>query len=205
MSQSLILLGGGGHALSCYDIIAENSQFILKGYIADTLSTIFSTPSVILPYIGDDSCIPYLSSQDHKFLVAVGQIRSSSVRRNLFKLLVQNNSYVPAIKAKSASVSQTSFLDSGTICMGYSYLGPLTSIGKNCIINTRSTIEHGASIGNHCHISTGALINGECRIGDDVFIGSGAIIYNNVSIGKGAIISAGAIVKHDILPGLVYK
>ena len=39
-------------------------------------------------------------------------------------------------------------------------------IGKNCIVNNKSLIEHDVVIGNHCHISTGAIINGNVRIGD---------------------------------------
>ena len=40
-----------------------------------------------------------------------------------------------------------------------------TTIGSNCIINTKSLIEHDCLIGHNVHISTGAIINGHTKIG----------------------------------------
>ena len=37
-------------------------------------------------------------------------------------------------------------------------------IGKNCIINTGSILEHDTNIGDNCHISTGAIVNGGVTI-----------------------------------------
>ena len=51
-------------------------------------------------------------------------------------------------------------------------------IGKNCIINNKSLVEHDVEVGDNCHISTGSIINGNCIVGDNTFIGSGSIIVN---------------------------
>ena len=69
------------------------------------------------------------------------------------------------------------------------------SIGKNCIINTKSLIEHDATIKDHCHISTGAIINGSVLVGEESFIGSGTITHHNTSITNNCVISAGTIFK----------
>ena len=41
---------------------------------------------------------------------------------------------------------------------------PGAKIGKNCIINTNSIIEHDVEVKDNCHISTKAIINGSSTI-----------------------------------------
>ena len=33
-------------------------------------------------------------------------------------------------------------------------------IGDNCILNTKSLVEHDAIVEDHCHISTSSIVNG---------------------------------------------
>ena len=37
-------------------------------------------------------------------------------------------------------------------------------IGRHCIINTKSNIEHDVIVKDFCHISTCAVVNGNCVI-----------------------------------------
>ena len=66
--------------------------------------------------------------------------------------------------------------------MNHAVVNAKSKIGKNCIINTKSNIEHGVSIGEFCHISTCAVVNGDSIIGRGTFIGSNATISNGVLI-----------------------
>ena len=68
-------------------------------------------------------------------------------------------------------------------------------VGKNCIINTKSLVEHDTIIGDHVHISTGAIINGSCKIMSESFLGTGSIVFNNVNLKK-RIIPAGEKIKN---------
>ena len=79
--------------------------------------------------------------------------------------------------------------------MNHAVVNAKSKIGKNCIINTMSNIEHSVSVGDFCHISTCAVINGDCVIGNGTFVGSNATISNNVTINENSIISAGKFIK----------
>jgi len=78
-------------------------------------------------------------------------------------------------------------------------------IGKNCIINTNSVIEHGVKIKDHTHISTGVIINGETNIGSKVFIGSGSVISNNIKIEDSCIVGSGLNVKSNLKKKSIIK
>ena len=63
-------------------------------------------------------------------------------------------------------------------------VGAKVKIGKNCIINSNSLIEHGSIIGDHSHISTSVTINSGVKIGENCFIGSNSVVKQLVSIKK---------------------
>lgn len=71
-------------------------------------------------------------------------------------------------------------------------------IGRNVILNTRSSVDHDVSIGDNSIISPGAIICGNVKIGRNVFVGAGAVIIQNIQIGNGCIIGAGTVVRHNI-------
>ena len=56
-------------------------------------------------------------------------------------------------------------------------------IGKGCIVNTCSSIDHDCRIGNYSHIAVGSHICGTVEIGSRCWIGAGSIISNNISKG----------------------
>ena len=79
--------------------------------------------------------------------------------------------------------------------MNHAVVNANSSIGKNCIINTKSNIEHGVSIGDFCHISTCSVINGDSVVGSGTFVGSNATISNGIILKDNSVISAGKFVK----------
>ena len=201
-NKNIILVGGGGHARASADIINNSkTNFNIIGYAdikkIDDMST--------YKYLGtDDVLINYVDSS--YFLVTVGQIKSYSKRKQLFELLVQINAKVISVSSKNSYISSSSKIDSGTIVMHGVIIQTNVEIGKNCIINDKSLIEHDCRVGDHCHISTGAILNGNVIVGNGVFIGSSEVIRNNVTIADDCVIGMGVIIKHDILkPGTLIK
>lgn len=70
-----------------------------------------------------------------------------------------------------------------------------TQIGKGCIINTLSNIEHDVIIGDYCHISTGAMVNGDCKVGENTFLGSQSVMVNATSIPANSVFAAGCMIR----------
>ena len=53
---------------------------------------------------------------------------------------------------------------------------------KNCIINTKSLIEHDCIIEDNCHISTASVINGGVTVKEDTFVGSNSVSKEHIEI-----------------------
>ena len=193
--NQIILVGGGGHCISCIDVIEQENKYTIKGILDEN-----SKPPELLgyPILGDDSLIEEYAKQGFSFLITVGQIKSASIRQKIAKQLKQHNATIATVVSPVAYVSKHAKIKKGTIVHHHAILNANATIGEHCIINTKALIEHGATIQDFCHISTGAIINGDCTIGANSFIGSNSVLAQCVIIGENKVISAGKFVKNNL-------
>ena len=191
MNRPLILVGGGGHCKSVIDV-AEGAGYTILG-ILDKPEEVGKQ---VLDYkvIGTDDDIPQLAAKAD-FIITVGQIRSSAIRRRIAERIDAAGGHLATIIAADATVSKYATIGEGTVILHKCVVNADARIGRHCIINTMANIEHEAQIGDFCHISTGVMVNGQTRIGADTFIGSGSTLYNNIEIPEGSIVPAGSIVR----------
>ena len=82
--------------------------------------------------------------------------------------------------------------------MAGAVINPGVRIGKGCIINTCSSMDHDCVVGDYVHIAVGSHLCGTVSVGDGTWIGAGATVSNNVSICSDCMIGAGAVVIKDI-------
>jgi sugar O-acyltransferase (sialic acid O-acetyltransferase NeuD family) len=201
--DKILLIGSGGHARACIDVIEATNQFEIKGLIEKVGEK--NNVNLGYPIIGTDSDLQDLRKQHSYAFITVGQIKSPIPRKKLYLSLKELDFTLPIIISPKAYVSKHSQIGEGTIIMHGAIVNANAIIGKNCIINNCSLIEHDVEIGDHCHISTGAIINGEVSVGDKTFLGSGAIAKQCISIGNNCIIGAGVVVNRDIKPDQLMK
>ena len=201
--DKILLLGAGGHARSCIDVLEEENQFEIAGLIEKGES--ITNESLGYPVIGTDDDLKVLRQQYKNALITVGQIKSPKIRIKLYQLLKELDFTLPVIVSPHAYVSKHAQIGEGSIIMHGVIINANAKIGNNCIINNRALIEHDAVIGDHCHIATGAIINGEVSVGNETFIGSGAVTKQAISIGKNCVIGAGVVLKNDIESNKVVK
>jgi sugar O-acyltransferase (sialic acid O-acetyltransferase NeuD family) len=201
--DKILLIGAGGHARSCIDVIETEGQFKIAGMIEKEKSITNGNLGYLI--LGTDDDLKNLRKKYDYAFITVGQIKSPAIRLKLFQLLKELDFTLPAIVSPRAYISKHAQVDEGTIIMHGAIVNANAKIGKNCIINTRALIEHDAVIGDHCHIATGAIINGEVSVGNETFIGSGAVTKQAISIGKKCVIGAGVVLKNNIESNKVVK
>ena len=192
---SLILIGAGGHAHACIDVIEQHGQYQIAGLVG--MPAEMHALHLGYSVMATDSDLPQLAKAKHYMLITLGQIQSPANRIRLYQQATELGCQFPVIIAPTAHVSRHAIIGAGTIVMHGAIVNAGARVGKNCIINTRALIEHDATVEDHCHISTGAILNGEVNVGAGSFVGSGSIIKEGVSIGKGCIVGIGLSVRHN--------
>ena len=201
--DEIILVGAGGHARACIDVIEQSGQFKIAGLVEK--SKLNNQENLGYPIIGTDDDLQDLRQKYSHSLITVGQIKSPKIRIKLYQLLKELDFTLPVIVSSQAYVSKHAQIGEGTIIMHGVIINANAKVGNNCIINNSALIEHDAVIGDHCHIATGAIINGEVSVENETFIGSGAVTKQAISIGKNCVIGAGVVLKNDIESNKVVK
>ena len=190
MKPQIILVGGGGHCVSCIDVIEQDGKFEIAG-IVDANN---SRDQVLgYPVLGGDDDLPILQKTYEYALVTIGQIKTPMTRMKLFERLTLLGFNLPSIISPRAYVSRYSVIGDGSIIMHDALINAQAEIGNNCIINTKALIEHDSKIGSHCHISTGAIINGGVTVGCGAFVGSNAVVRESSQINESFFVRSGSL------------
>lgn len=198
----LILVGAGGHARACIDVIESHGGFDIIGLVG--LDDERGMQVLGYNVVATDADLPALVAQYGHALVTAGQIRSPVLRRSLYGNLVEVGCQIPVITASSAYLSKHATVGDGTIIMHGAIVNAGAKIGRNCIINTGAIVEHGAFIGDHCHISTGAILNGDVRVGDGTFIGSRSVLKQGLVVGPECVVGMGLTLRRDLVEGTLF-
>jgi len=192
---SLILIGAGGHARACIDVIEQFGHYQIAGLVG--MPQEVNTQHLGYTVIATDNELPELARSYQYAFIAVGQIQSPDIRMHLYQQAINLGFQLPSIIAPTAHVSRHAVIGVGSIVMHGAIVNAGAKVGNNCIINTRAVVEHDVTVEDHCHISTGVILNGGVKISAASFIGSGSVIREGVSIGKRCVVGMGLSVRHD--------
>lgn len=207
----LLLIGGGGHCRSCIDVIESTEIYDIVGIVVEDNAM----PNNLTPYsmaynmpysiAGSDADLPQLLQQTPHCFIALGQIKTSDLRKKIFADLKSMGAVLPTIISPFSQVSETAKIGEGTIVMHQAMVNAYSQIGDNCIINSKALIEHDCVVANNTHISTGAILNGEVSIGENCLVGSATIIKQGIELADEVTVGAGSLVLSSITNAGTYK
>jgi sugar O-acyltransferase (sialic acid O-acetyltransferase NeuD family) len=192
---AILLVGAGGHAASCIDVIEQHGRFRIAGLIGMPREA--GTRVLGYEVLGGDDLLPALAATSRHAVVAVGHIKTAAPRMGIFERLTQLGFELPVIVSPRACVSPHATIGAGTIVMHGAVVNARARIGRNCILNSQSLVEHDAQVGDHCHVATGAILNGAVSIGEGSFVGSRACVRQEIRIGARCVIGMGERVLSD--------
>lgn len=187
MSESVIIIGAGGHAKVIADIVLKNGDTLL-GFLDDSK---INKNIVGFPVLGKVEDIEQYKDKAN-FIIGIGNnyIRQSIAEKN-------NVSWHTAIHP-SAQIGLDVNVGEGTVVMANTVINSSAYIGNHCIINTGAIVEHDNIIEDYVHISPNATLCGTVYIGELTHIGAGVTIKNNIRICPDVVVGAGGVVVKDI-------
>lgn len=180
----LIIIGASGHGKVVADIA------VLNGYkdivFLDDDGDVKKCAG--WPVIGKSNEAP-----EGEVFVAIGNLET---RRRMIELY--KNKIQPVLIHPKAIVAKDVEIGAGTAIMAGAVINPGVRMGKGCIINTSSSVDHDCIIADYVHVSVGAHLSGTIELGEGTWIGAGAVVSNNLTICGGCMIGAGAVVIKSI-------
>jgi UDP-perosamine 4-acetyltransferase len=198
MAESIVMLGGGGHAL----VVAEAA--LLAGFRVVGLYDDHLEPSasrlLAIPRLGGFE-EGLAGTGTVASILAVGDI---PLRARLLAKLARSGSRLiaPPIVHPSAVVHSSATVGRGV------YIGPtavvhsFAVVGDHAIINSGAIVEHESHVGANAHVAPGAVLGGRVIVGPGTLVGLGSRVLPNVSIGADAVIGAGTVVIREVAAGM---
>lgn len=203
----MLVAGAGGHALECFDILAQNDLPDLLEFFDD----ITTEQRVLQKYaiIRELTRVESNFAKDPRFILAVGNPRYrllfyekfTRAGGTLVNLLGFQNTISPYARFEGADI------------FNHCFIGSLVQIGKGTLVNTGTQVHHEVEIGEFCEISPRAVILGAATIGNQTRIGANATVLPKIKIGSHVTIGAGSVITKDVpdnvtvvgVPGRIIK
>ena len=186
--NDIVIMGIGGHASMCIDILLAQNEFNLVGFI-DKIET--SDKKYNLNYLGSLENLDYLISKGLKNLVIgvgfAGQLKKRDKYYNEFSKKIN----IPTIIHKKSIIENSARIKGGCQIMAGAIIGSNVSIDSNCIINSGAIISHDSTIKKSSHITPGAILAGNVTVGKRCTIGMGSTIYLGLEILDDEVINNG--------------
>lgn len=192
---SVLVIGAGGHARVCIDVLDGIGISVVGCLSRDGLPT----GVLPVPVLGPDSELEgRISAGQREVFIAVGDNRT---RLGVWNRAMGAGAHLVSAVAPSATCSRWATLGGGTILMPGAIVSAGAELGHAVIVNTNASIDHDCVIGDGVHVAPGVAIAGGVRIDRGAFVGVGASIVPGVHVGEYATIGAGAVVLDDVEPG----
>jgi len=189
----LVLLGAGGHASSCRDIVESIWDYSISLGGRITMDAVVQDTRTIT-----DAQWRYYCEYFAGFILGIGQIHSPENRERVVVTVKGYGGNFVTLISPFARVSPKAYIGEGTIVMPGACVNAGAKIGDFVILNTGCIVEHDAEVYGFSHISTGAVINGDCVVGPRCFIGSNAVLLNQIIVRKETTVGAGSVVTKNI-------
>ena len=203
MRKNLVLIGAGGHARSCIDVIEQEGKFKIIGIVG--LESELGLQVNGYEVIATDKDLSTLVGKAQFALIALGQISSPDARASLYQRASKARFELASVVSPSAYVSPSAQIGKGPIIMHGAIINAGVTVGSNCIVNSRALLEHDTQVLDNCHISTGAILNGGVLVEEGCFIGSGTIVKQGVSIGERSVVGMGSFLRTSLSANSVYQ
>jgi len=202
--NSIILLGGGGHAKVLIDLVNERSDYQITGILDPVLKVGLRIKGFTV--LGTDAELPKLRDQGiPNVAIAVGSVKCNLLRKKLFDQSQKLGFKIPALVHPRSIVSADVKISDGVQIMAGAIIQTDTTLGEGTVINTGVQVDHDCRIGSQVFLSPGVVLSGGVIVGNNAFVGAGAVVIQGVRIGDNAVIAAGAVVIQDVEDGALVK
>lgn len=134
------------------------------------------------------------------FCIAIGNPHGG-VRIQLHERLLAAGLQPVTLAHPNAQIAPNASLGAGCQLMAGAIVNPEARLGRQCIINTKASVDHECLLADGVELAPGATLCGIVRVGCNGWIGAGATVLPRITIGRDATVGAGAVVIRDVPDG----
>jgi sugar O-acyltransferase (sialic acid O-acetyltransferase NeuD family) len=190
-NKKLLIIGASGHGKVVADIAIKMHTWQSIAFLDDDESIKTSMGLEVIGKTAD----AFTYKEEADFFVAIG---NNATREKIQEKLIEQGLNIVSLIHPSAVIGADVEIGMGTAVMAGVVINSSSRIGKGCIINTSSILDHDNVMEDYVHISPGVNLAGTVKVGKGSWLGIGSVVSNNVNICSACKVGAGAVVVKDI-------
>jgi sugar O-acyltransferase (sialic acid O-acetyltransferase NeuD family) len=197
MKNNIIIIGSSGHAKVIIDIIEKENRYSIIGLVDNNRKT--GEETLGYKIIGKDRNIPTLMKK-HSLAGGIIAIGDNWIRKQVsdkIKAIAPSFRFITAIHP-NAQIGKNVQIGDGTAIMAGVIINPDSRVGRHCILNTNSSLDHDCNLSDFSSLAPNVTTGGNVKIGKYSAVSLGANIIHGITINEHAIIGAGAVVIKDV-------
>lgn len=209
MSESLVIIGCGGHGREIFGIVEAindsvgGEEWKVLGFVddyprADDLARIGRLGST---YLGTTAWLSSLESGTH-YALGIG---TPDVRATVDRKIEHFNLRPATLTHPETTVGLDCTFEPGLVMFPGARITTDIRLGRHVHLNQNSTIGHDCVIGDYVSLHPQAAVSGSCTIGERALIGANAVVLQGRHVGPGATIGAAACVVGNVEADLTVK
>ncbi|HWI40502.1 MAG TPA: acetyltransferase [Verrucomicrobiae bacterium] len=198
----VILYGGTGQA--------KVVRPIIEHYGAKVVAVFDDTPGLPSPfpdvpiYRGFDAFLDWIQTQDREglgFSITIGNPHGR-VRLRLHERFLAEGVPPVTIAHPTAFIDESAVIGGGCQIMAGAIILAGARLGRQCIINTKASVDHEDILEDGCELAPGATLCGLVHMKTNSWVCAGATVLPRLTIGADSIVGAGAVVNRDLPDGV---
>lgn len=190
--EDVIVIGSGGHSKVIIDILLKDKTKNIVGILDDNLENLSYDNILGIRILGKIDLIKDFP-ENYNYIIGIGDNKTRKKIAEEFTEL----KYTKAIHPDAIIGENVEILE-GCVIMASAIVNSYSKIGKHCILNTGSIVEHDGEIEDFVHVSPRATVCGGVKIKRAAWIGAGVVIIQGMTIGRKSIVGAGSLVIRDV-------
>lgn len=195
--KNILIYGASGHAKVIADIILGNNDYNIIGFL-DSFKPI-NEDIFGFKIIGNLNTLPDLIDKHNIDGIIIG-IGDNTLRK---KASIKISKIAPSLEFVSAVhsnaiIAKDVVISEGSVIMPGTIVNVNAKIGRFCILNTKSSLDHDSEMDDFSSLAPSVSISGNVKIGECSSICLGASIIQNITIGNYTVVGAGSLVLKSI-------
>ncbi len=194
--KKITIIGAGGHAVSVCNV-ATSAGFEVQCFVDDN-----KPGERLLGYeIVSLQDMPLEQGMHYAIGIGANYIREKVLAELTGHVSVEQ---YPALVHESAVICMASQVGHGSVIMPQSVVGPSSRVGRFCILNTASAIDHDCVMDDFASLGPAAVCGGQVHIKERSAVCIAASIKHGTHIGQDVVVGANAYVNADLNDMAVY-
>ena len=202
--KKIIVFGTGLNSRIVLNEIENLKEYKFIGFIDDIFKKqLFTLSNKKTSYLGKISDLnKYFDNNTYGIISWGDNFKRKEIVKNVYS--ISKKFRWASIVSKKSIISKKVNIGEGTLIMPGVVINFNSNIGRHCIINTNSTIEHDNRFDDYSSCGPGVTTSGNVTVGELSYLGVGSSIMHGVAILNNTVIGGQSYVNKDCASDGVY-